>query len=104
MRRNVFDNPRSEIGQLLLAHAADQAQSLRSHRARAGEFTERRVVENDEGGDAALGGNVASQRAQALIQLFIDIAPTGLFELGPCRFRLFRLEQFDREPAAQDFP
>lgn len=101
MRRDVFDNPRSEIGQLLLAHAADQAQCLRSHRPGAGQLAERRVVENNEGGDAALGGNVAAQTAQALVQLLVDVAPTGLFALSPCRFGFFRLQQLDRSGRAR---
>jgi len=59
-------SPGSEIGKLPLAHAANQTQRFGSRGPKAGEFAQRRIMEYDEGRDAALGGNFTAQSAQAL--------------------------------------
>src|SRR5271163_1126263 len=92
MRSYALDHARAEVVELPFTEPAHMAQRFHGRGLDARELTQRGVMQNHEGGDAALGRDLTPQLAQTLEQPLIHVAPRSLFDARPCRLCL-RLHQ-----------
>src|ERR1044072_4113992 len=90
---DALEKPRAELRELLLAEPAHAAEIRERAWLRARELAKRRVMENHVGGNGALRGDLAPQRAQAFEELLVDAFPRRLLERSLLDLRLLRLDE-----------
>jgi hypothetical protein len=89
----TLDQPGAEVGEFSFAHSADVAQRFLGCWPDAGQLAERRVVQDDECGDAAFNGYFAAERAQFFEEGFVHVLPRVLLNFGSRRLGFLCFQQ-----------
>ncbi len=98
------DQLRPEIGQPLLADAADLAQRFQARGPHDGQLLQDAIVQDHEGRDAAPRGRLAPPLAQPVEQIAIRPFPRLLVVARPLPLAFLGTKQMDRQLAAQHRP